>query len=106
MLVGVAPDDLRDISDAASNITVQGARYPEHIERMTGPPQSRGTQPGIHGNDGDQQRVAAKLIREMGFDPADAGQLRIGNTEPFALLVAQLVYEGKGYRNHLSVRVV
>jgi len=42
----------------------------------------------------------------MGFDPADAGQLRIGNTEPFALLVAQLVYEGKGYQNHLSVRVV
>ena len=36
MLVGVAPDDLRDISDAASNITVQGARYPESMERITG----------------------------------------------------------------------
>jgi len=29
-------DDLRDIDNAASQITVQGARYPEHIERMTG----------------------------------------------------------------------
>jgi aryl-alcohol dehydrogenase-like predicted oxidoreductase len=28
--------DLRDIDIAASRITVQGARYPEHLERMTG----------------------------------------------------------------------
>jgi len=30
------PDDLREIEGAASKITVQGARYPEHLERMTG----------------------------------------------------------------------
>jgi aryl-alcohol dehydrogenase-like predicted oxidoreductase len=29
-------DDLREIESAASEITVQGARYPEHLERMTG----------------------------------------------------------------------
>jgi aryl-alcohol dehydrogenase-like predicted oxidoreductase len=29
-------DDLRDIDRAASQITVLGARYPEHLERMTG----------------------------------------------------------------------
>jgi aryl-alcohol dehydrogenase-like predicted oxidoreductase len=29
-------DDLREIEDAASKITVQGARYPEHLEQMTG----------------------------------------------------------------------
>jgi aryl-alcohol dehydrogenase-like predicted oxidoreductase len=29
-------DDLREIEGAASKITVQGARYPEHLERMTG----------------------------------------------------------------------
>jgi aryl-alcohol dehydrogenase-like predicted oxidoreductase len=34
--VELTPDDLRDIDEAASKITVQGARYPEHIERMTG----------------------------------------------------------------------
>jgi aryl-alcohol dehydrogenase-like predicted oxidoreductase len=34
--VDLAPDDLRDIENAASQITVQGARYPEHLERMTG----------------------------------------------------------------------
>src|SRR5437867_8910931 len=28
--------DLRDIESAASQITIQGARYPEHLERMTG----------------------------------------------------------------------
>jgi aryl-alcohol dehydrogenase-like predicted oxidoreductase len=29
-------EDLREIEDAASKITVQGARYPEHLEQMTG----------------------------------------------------------------------
>src|SRR5436190_8650669 len=29
-------DDLREIENAASKITVQGARYPEHIEQKTG----------------------------------------------------------------------
>ena len=31
--VGLTPDDLRDIDDSASMITVQGARYPEELER-------------------------------------------------------------------------
>ena len=34
--VELTPDDLRDIDSAASNITVQGARYPEKLEQMTG----------------------------------------------------------------------
>jgi aryl-alcohol dehydrogenase-like predicted oxidoreductase len=34
--VELTPEDLRDINDAASKITVQGARYPEHLERMVG----------------------------------------------------------------------
>jgi len=34
--VELTPDDLRDIDTAASKITVQGARYPEKLEQMTG----------------------------------------------------------------------
>jgi aryl-alcohol dehydrogenase-like predicted oxidoreductase len=34
--VELTPDDLRDIEDAAAKITVQGARYPEKLEQMTG----------------------------------------------------------------------
>jgi aryl-alcohol dehydrogenase-like predicted oxidoreductase len=34
--VELTPDDLRNIDAAASNITVQGARYPEKLEQMTG----------------------------------------------------------------------
>jgi aryl-alcohol dehydrogenase-like predicted oxidoreductase len=33
--VELTPDDLREIESAASKIIVQGARYPEHIERMS-----------------------------------------------------------------------
>ncbi len=34
--VELTPDDLREIESAAAKITVQGARYPEKLERMTG----------------------------------------------------------------------
>ena len=34
--IDLTADDLRQIDAAASQITVQGARYPEHLERMTG----------------------------------------------------------------------
>jgi predicted dinucleotide-binding enzyme len=49
------------------------------------------------GDDEGGKAVAAGLIRDVGFDPVDAGPLRIARyTEPFALLVAQLAYEGDG----------
>lgn len=49
------------------------------------------------GDDQHAKDLAAQLIRDMGFDPVDAGPLRIARyTEPFALLVAQLAYAGKG----------
>jgi aryl-alcohol dehydrogenase-like predicted oxidoreductase len=34
--VELTPEDLRDMDAAASKITVQGARYPEKLEQMTG----------------------------------------------------------------------
>ena len=34
--VALTADDLREINGAAANITVQGARYPEKLEQMTG----------------------------------------------------------------------
>ena len=34
--VELSSDDLRDINHAASQITVEGARYPEHLEQLTG----------------------------------------------------------------------
>ena len=49
------------------------------------------------GDDSRSKKTTAELIRDVGFDPVDAGFLRIARyTEPFALLVAQLAYEGKG----------
>ena len=49
------------------------------------------------GDDESSKSITAGLIRDVGFDPVDAGPLRIARyTEPFALLVAQLAYEGNG----------
>jgi hypothetical protein len=48
------------------------------------------------GDDASGKEIAAELIRDVGFEPVDAGPLRIARyTEPFALLVAQLAYEGE-----------
>ena len=47
------------------------------------------------GDDARSKNIAAGLIRDVGFDPVDAGPLRIARyTEPFTLLIAQLAYEG------------
>src|SRR5205823_1570325 len=49
------------------------------------------------GDDENGKGVAAEMIRDVGFDPVDAGPLRTARyTEPFSLLVAQLAYEGRG----------
>jgi predicted dinucleotide-binding enzyme len=49
------------------------------------------------GDDPGAKDVAATLIRDVGFDPVDAGPLRIARyMEPFSLLVGQLAYEGEG----------
>jgi 8-hydroxy-5-deazaflavin:NADPH oxidoreductase len=49
---------------------------------------------------GDKPRskqIAADLIRDVGFDPVDARPLLVArHTEPLALLIAQLAYEGRG----------
>ncbi len=49
------------------------------------------------GDDHVGKEVAVELIRDVGFEPVDAGPLRIARyTEPFALLIGQLAYEGEG----------
>jgi 8-hydroxy-5-deazaflavin:NADPH oxidoreductase len=49
------------------------------------------------GDDSGGKAIAVQLIQDAGFDPVDAGPLRIARyTEPFALLVGQLAYEGNG----------
>jgi predicted dinucleotide-binding enzyme len=49
------------------------------------------------GDDAYAKELAAGLIRDVGFAPVDAGPLRVARyTEPLALLIAQLAYEGEG----------
>ena len=46
------------------------------------------------GDDEQAKETAAKLIRDVGFDPLDVGPLATARyTEPFTLLVAKLAYE-------------
>lgn len=57
----------------------------------------KATRPSLvyYGDDQDAKAVAVRLIRDAGFDPVDAGPLRIARcAEPFTMLIAQLAYEG------------
>ena len=48
------------------------------------------------GDHAQSKGIVAQLIADVGFDPVDAGPLRIARyTEPFTLLIAQLAYEGE-----------
>jgi len=48
------------------------------------------------GDDQEAKKVTEILIRDVGFEPVDAGPLRIARyLEPFALAMAQLAYEGE-----------
>ena len=49
------------------------------------------------GDDKRAKSVTARLIGDIGFEPVDAGPLRVARyLEPFALLMAQIAYEGAG----------
>jgi 8-hydroxy-5-deazaflavin:NADPH oxidoreductase len=49
------------------------------------------------GDDEAAKAVTATLIGDAGFDPVDAGPLRIARyIEPFTLLMGQIAYEGDG----------
>jgi len=36
LAIALAPEDLREIDEASSKVAVQGARYPEHLQRLVG----------------------------------------------------------------------
>ena len=58
----------------------------------------RATRPSLVycGDNRKAKQVTARLIRDVGFDPIDAGPLRTARyMEPFTMLVAQLAYEGR-----------
>lgn len=60
---------------------------------------ARDTEPPPHllycGDDDAARETVAELIRDIGFDPTDAGPLRSARyIEPFTMLIAKLAYEG------------
>jgi hypothetical protein len=51
----------------------------------------------VSSDDKKAKEVVSELVRDVGFEPVDAGPLKIARySEPFALLIAQLAYEGEG----------
>ncbi|ATJ81452.1 NADPH-dependent F420 reductase [Halomonas beimenensis] len=50
-----------------------------------------------YGDDAEAKSVARRLIRDVGYEPLDAGPLRTARfVEPFAMVTAELAYEQPG----------
>lgn len=48
----------------------------------------------VCGDDAKAKKAAVRLTRDVGFDPVDAGPLRVARVvEPFSMLIARLAYE-------------
>jgi len=59
----------------------------------------RGTRPSMVycGDDDDAKETAARLVRDVGFEPMDVGPLRSARyIEPFTMLVGTIAYDGDG----------
>ena len=51
----------------------------------------------VYGDDAGAKEVAGLLIRDIGFDPLEAGPLRTARfAEPFAMVTAELAYSQPG----------
>lgn len=101
LVVGHSTSAAEELAKKAPKARVVAAFNTIPSEVLFGVYQNRRRQsrPGLVycGDHAGAKRVAARLIRDVGFDPVDAGPLRIARyAEPFALLVAQLAYERPG----------
>ena len=101
LVLGHTTSGAEELARKAPGAEVVAAFNSVPSEVLFGVYEARGklTPPGLVycGDEPRGKTVAAELIRDAGFEPVDAGPLRIARyTEPFALLVAQLAYEGEG----------
>ena len=83
-----------DLKSTLGKMPMMQGRRPESTEA-----ERKASRPSLVycGDDEPAKKLAAELIRDAGFDPWDAGPLRIARyPEPFALLMGQIAYEGEG----------
>jgi len=97
LVVGLDSSGAEDLAKKAPKANIVSAFNTVPSEVLFGVFERRGDRPSLVycGDDAAAKGLAAQLIGDAGFDPVDAGPLRIARyTEPFALLMAQLAYEG------------
>jgi predicted dinucleotide-binding enzyme len=100
LVIGITSSGAEELAKKVPKARIVSAFNTVPSEVLFGVFEGRGaaTRPSLVycGDDPDSKAIAAGLIQDVGFDPVDAGPLRIARyTEPFALLVAQIAYEGE-----------
>lgn len=101
LVVGYTSSGAEELASKARGARVVSAfgTVPSEVLFAVHEARDSGSRPSLVycGDDERAKEVVARLIRDVGFDPIDAGPLLTARYfEPFALLVAQLAYEGEG----------
>lgn len=99
LIIGTATSGAEELAEKLSTSLVVSAfgTVPSEVLFGTFETRNRESRPSLVlcGDDAEAKRITETLIRDAGFEPVDAGPLRIARyLEPFALLVGQLAYEG------------
>jgi predicted dinucleotide-binding enzyme len=99
LIVGLSSSGAEELARKARSARVVAAfsTVPSEVLFSVFDARRKSNRPGLVycGDDQHAKDVAATLIRDVGFEPIDAGPLRSARyTEPFSLLIAQLAYEG------------
>ncbi len=101
LIIGTTMSGAEELAKKGQRAHVVAAFQTIPSEVLFGVFESKGneTRPSLVycGDDQSAKNVAAELIHDAGFDPVDAGGLRIARyTEPFALLVGEIAYDREG----------
>src|SRR5512147_2991614 len=101
LVVGHTSSGAEELARKAANARVVSAfgTVPSEVLFAVFEARERDSRPSLIfcGDDEDAKKAVARLIRDVGFEPEDAGPLEMARyAEPFTLLVAKLAYEADG----------
>lgn len=97
LVVGLTSPGAEELAKRVPSARVVSAFHTVPSEVLLDAFDRKGSRPSLvcSGDDRSGKVIAAELIHDAGFDPLDAGPLKMARySEPFGLLVGYLAYDG------------
>jgi Aldo/keto reductase family len=105
--VELTADDLGEIERAAAQIQVQGARYPDHLQRLNRPLTRFPAKPGHHPRPAaSPNRLRAPVVAHIGELGTAGGRIQVGVSDRLTLQPDLLAPHRHGQRDLLGGHVL